>query len=331
MHRQFILLAIGIFYAFGLMGQGTSFWPEKPMTIPELEVEIFTLDKSHSKLTFSIGYFGFSDVEGTFDRYSATVLYNENDLTKMSIALVVDASTINTGSDFRDKDLKGEKFFDTDKHRTLQFFSKRIEKKGKKYWAIGDLTIKGITKEIRVPFEQTQKKFIDPFWSNMNIGFKGEITLNRIDFDVHGGSWGEKVLSEEVKIEFAMVAKQSNTYKWGDSETGAKVDQIVKAMKTEGIEEAKKRYRAVAREIEMDAFKTGLVAKRLLQKNHFEAAIGYLEFALEQFPNQRGYYKDLARAYAYLGQQEKARELYGQIKARNPFDTEAAEMLRRLK
>ncbi len=329
--KRLILTTLLLSTFFISKAQDPTFWPNEVKHIPGLDVEVFGIDKAHSKLSFAIGFFGFSDVEGTFGQYSGTILYNEKDLTKTAISLIIDANSINTGSSFRDKDLKTGNFFDTENHRFLTFESKSIEKKGKKMFAIGDLTIKGKTKEVRVPFEQTQKRFIDPFWSNLVIGFKGEITIDRNDFDVHGGRWGEKVLSEEVKISFAMVAQQPNTFKWGSGEISASMNEVVNAYVKNGADDGKAKFEEVTSGIEMNSFIEGLTAKRLIQKYHFKEAIAFLEMAIEKFPKNAGLYKDKAKAHAFLGEKNKAVEIYEQIIARNANDTEAKMILKRLK
>lgn len=307
-------------------------WPKKPKLIPGLDVEIFDIDGSHTKLQFSIGFFGFSDVEGSFDRFGGTVLYNEEDLEKTSVSLLIDATSINTGSSRRDKDLQKENFFDTENHRMIKFESKRVVKRGKNFEVVGDLTIKGKIREVSIPFQRTRGRFIDPFWNHVNIGFKGTLTLNRMDFDVHGGRWGETVLSDEVKVEFSLVAKKSNDFRTGQGEHSQLISQVVDEVLRRGTAAGKLKYGELAKTQELDAFYTTLIGRRLIQKDKFQEAIEMFDFTLEKFPDQIARisrYK--AKCYAYLGNKAKALELYELIGSRNPFDTEAWEMLKHLK
>lgn len=312
--------------------QNEAFWPDQRQMIPGLEREVFDLDASHSKLRFSIGFLGFSDVEGSFDRFGGTILYNESDLEKTSVSIVIDATSISTGSNFRDKDLQKENFFDTENHRIIRFISKEVKRRGKKLEIVGDLTIKGKTKEVVIPFERTKQKFVDPFWQHIMIGFKGELALNRTDFDVHGGRWGEKVLSEEVKIAFSMVGKQSNDFKTGKGEKSSLATNILEEIIANGVESGKAKYLSLEEDEGLDAFYTTLIARRLIQKDFYAQALAFLDFALEKFPDQAprvNRYK--AKCYAYLGDVTKAKIIYQQIDKQNPFDTEAWEMLKHLK
>lgn len=332
MKRKLILAVFLLNIIVISRAQDTSYWPDEVKLFPGMDVEMFSIDKSHSKLNFSIGFFGFSDVEGTFGRFGGTIMYNEQDLKKTSISLLMDAGTINTGSSTRDKDLKKENFFDTEKHPLITFKSKEVRKKGRNLMVVGDLTMKGITKELTIPFERTQGRFIDPFWSNLNIGFKGAITLKRNDFGIHGGSWGEKVLSEEVKIDFAIVAKQPNTFKWGPRELSAQIDEVMDLILTKGVEASKEKSLALVKGLEKDGFAVTLPVKRLMQKYHFNEALAFCDFIMEKFPDHKGRIsRDMGRIYLYLGEKEKASEIYNALSARNPYDTESWEVLKHLK
>lgn len=331
MKRQLIFSVILLNILVFTQAQEASYWPDEVKLIPGMDVEMFSIDKSHSKLTFSVEFFGFSDVEGNFGRFMGTVMYNENDLNKTSISLIIDASTINTGSSHRDKDLNKEDFFDTENHRLITFKSKSVTKKGRNLMVVGDLTMKGVTREMTIPFERTKGRFIDPFWSNLNIGFKGAINLKRSDFNIHGGRWGEKVISDEVKIDFAIVAKQPNTYKWGPRDLSVQITDVVELIATSGVEAAKDKYLALMEGNEKDGFAVTLPVKRLMQKYRFNEALAFCEFIMEKFPDhKKTVTKDMGRIYLFLGEKEKAREIYTSLAKSNPYDTESWEVLKHL-
>ncbi len=332
MIRQLLPLFLLIVIAISAKSQTDKVWPEDPSLIPDLNVEIFSVDASHSKLNFAIGFFGFSDVEGSFNRVIGNVLYNENDPSNTSVSLVIDASSIDTGSSFRDKDLQKESFFDVEQHRMLTFKSKRVKVTGSEMELIGDLTMKGKTKEVTIPFQRTTGRFEDPFWGNLNIGFKGELTLNRMDYDIHGGRWGEKVLSEEVKIEFSLVAKRGNEFKIGQGDPSKLITQIVEEAIKNGVDSGKSKYSEITKTQALDGFYTTLIGRRLLQKDKYQQALDMFDFALEKYPNESTrIIRYQARCHAYLGNKSKALELYAKMNKRNAFDTEAWEMIKRLK
>ncbi len=147
--------------------------------------EKFSVDADHSKVGFAVTLIGVTEVEGRFSDFSGTIMYDEADLTKSSVTAIIKSPSIETGSSFRDKDLKGAAFFDTEKFPTIRFQSTAIRKQGNDYLMIGTLTIKGVTREISAPLIWRQHKMNDP-WKNSRIAFDSRLKLNRRDFGVNG-------------------------------------------------------------------------------------------------------------------------------------------------
>src|SRR5512140_3635712 len=83
--------------------------------------EKFSVDADHSKVGFSVTLIGVTDVDGRFSDFSGTIMYDEADLTKSSVTAIIKSSSIETGSSFRDKDLKGASFFDIEKYPVIRF------------------------------------------------------------------------------------------------------------------------------------------------------------------------------------------------------------------
>jgi len=86
----------------------------------------------------------------------------ENDITKSSVEFSAIASSIDTGVAARDNHLRTADFFDVEKYPQISFKSTKVEKKGNEYLITGDLTIKGITKQISFPFQITGFIASDP-------------------------------------------------------------------------------------------------------------------------------------------------------------------------
>ena len=129
----------------------------------------------------------FGTVNGSLSGLKSTILFDENNLAASSIHAGVEAKSINTGIGLRNRDLQKEKYLDADNHPVMSFKSSKIEKSGKGYKAIGDLTIKGITKHAEIPFSFSGK-------GNTGI-FKGNFTIQREDYGIGkaGGSIGSTV------------------------------------------------------------------------------------------------------------------------------------------
>src|ERR1700720_4094395 len=114
-------------------------------------------DPATAKVSFSVkGPFG--TVNGNFTGLKTEIMFNEKDLPGSSIKAGIDPKTVSTGVGLRNRDLrKKEEWFNTDKYPEITFHSRKIEKTDKEYKALGDLTIKGATKPVEIPFTFTSK------------------------------------------------------------------------------------------------------------------------------------------------------------------------------
>jgi polyisoprenoid-binding protein YceI len=141
-------------------------------------------------------------VRGEFTDYSANILFDENDVTKSSIEGSIKVASINTGNEKRDNHLRSSDFFDAENHPEITFKSRSIVKDGDDYAMLGSLTIRGVTRDVQIPFHIVGT-LLDP-WGNKRLGLEAELTINRQDYGV---SWnkaldnGGVVVSDDVKIE----------------------------------------------------------------------------------------------------------------------------------
>ncbi|MGD8779758.1 MAG: YceI family protein [Ignavibacteria bacterium] len=144
-------------------------------------------DKSHSTIGFSVTHMVITDVEGKFADYSGIVITNGDNFESAKINFTAKVGSIDTENTDRDNHLKGADFFNAEKYPELTFVGKSMKKvSDNKYKLTGDMTIKGVTKEIKlgVQFNGTVK---GP-WGNTRAGFKISGELNRFDF---GLEWSE--------------------------------------------------------------------------------------------------------------------------------------------
>ena len=161
--------------------------------------QTWTLDKAHSKLGFSITHLLVSEVEGSFKSFDAKVTSSKEDLSDAVVELTADVASINTDNEDRDKHLRAPDYFDAEKFPTLTFKSKTFKKvEGKKYAVTGDLTLHGVTKEVKlnVVFNGTA---VHPYTKKTIAGFKVTGTIKRTDFGIAASTPGA-VLSDEVAI-----------------------------------------------------------------------------------------------------------------------------------
>lgn len=158
---------------------------------------------SHTTIRFTAGFLGIVEVEGRFNDFYGSFLYDEEDFTQSSLLVVVLSSSVDSNAEGRDRDLRSERFLDAIRFPGATFRSTRIEARGEGYLAVGDLTIRGVTKEIAVPFSITGRTTF-PFSDTRFVGMEAGFAINRQDF---GMTW-EQVLdngalfaSNEVRID----------------------------------------------------------------------------------------------------------------------------------
>jgi polyisoprenoid-binding protein YceI len=157
------------------------------LTLCAAAQDTWQLDPPHSSAQFSVRHLGVSTVRGAFTKVSGTVQYNPANPTKGSIQTTIDAASLDTRVDMRDKDLRSANYFDVEKYPTITFQSKKIETAGAgKLKVAGDLTIHGVTKEVVLDVDGPSAPMKDP-WGNLRMGASATTKINRMDFGVSGG------------------------------------------------------------------------------------------------------------------------------------------------
>lgn len=166
------------------------------------ETGAYSFDKAHSFIGFKVKHMGLIEVPGFFRDFTGTVNYDSANPTKSSVEFTAKVTSVDTGVAGRDRHLRTADFFDVEKFPDLTFKSTKVEKKGKGWIVSGDLTMRGVTKPVSIPFEITG--FVPGGErSGAKIGIAGETTINRRDFGVnYGGNMpsGGPVVADQVKV-----------------------------------------------------------------------------------------------------------------------------------
>jgi polyisoprenoid-binding protein YceI len=168
----------------------------------------WNIDSAHSGINFSIRHMVVSKVRGRFGKFAGNLDLDDADLTKSTLTVTIDASSVDTGVGQRDDHLRAPEFFGVEQFPELRFHSKRIERLGKDaYRVIGDLTIRDVTGEVALDVEYGgQGK--DP-WGNERVAFSAKAAIDRTDF---GLKWnqvleaGGVLVGEKVQIELDIQA-----------------------------------------------------------------------------------------------------------------------------
>lgn len=173
------------------------------LSTPQTAASTWNLDPVHSAAEFKVKHMMISNVKGHFTGMSGVLALDENDIANSRVEATIDASTINTRDPQRDEHLKSADFFDVQKYPTLAFRSTTIKRTGPgELSAAGDLTIRGITREVVFEVEGPTAPAKDP-WGNTRVGLSATAKINRKDF---GLTWnaaletGGILVGDEVAI-----------------------------------------------------------------------------------------------------------------------------------
>ena len=164
--------------------------------------DTYQVDPNHSAVQFSAKHLLISTVTGKFKEFSGTISYDDKDITKSSVSGTIKTASLDTAVADRDNHLRSADFFDVEKNPEITFKSTKIEKSGDGVTVTGDLTIKGVTKEVKFP-ATVNGPIKDP-WGNSRLGFSFNLEINRMDYGI---SWsktmdsGGLVVSKEIKIQ----------------------------------------------------------------------------------------------------------------------------------
>jgi polyisoprenoid-binding protein YceI len=297
------------------------------------------VDEAHSYLGFTIGFLGMTKVRGAFKKYDAWVVYDDRNPASSSATVIIDVDSIDTGLEFRDKDLKSPRFFDAAKYPKIVFQSDRVERAGPdRYVVHGTLEIRGVKRAIELPMAQTVTRQADKGWGNVRVGGSGALTLKRSDFGISGGDfWGGKVLSDLVDVEVDVLATRGNYEKWGfeSREKPSAGEAVWKIYEEKGADAALAGWAELQKthpaEYNFAASEAGLVGNRLYQRGQPAAALAFLKLGLEAGPKQpAGFHCRIGEVELSLGRRDAAVAEYRKALEIDKDNVQAIEMLRRL-
>lgn len=159
-------------------------------------------DPTHSELGFRIKHLMITNVSGTFKKFDVNVEMQDDDFSTARITTRADMNSIHTNNEQRDEHLRNSDFFETEKYPELVFQSTKVERVDEEtYNLYGDLTMKGVTKPVKLKVEYNVLAK-DP-WGGTRAGFVITGKINRSDWGINFNGvleTGGVVLSEEVKL-----------------------------------------------------------------------------------------------------------------------------------
>jgi polyisoprenoid-binding protein YceI len=168
----------------------------------------YTLDPAHTRIGFVARHAMVTKVRGAFNEFTGTAVLDGANPANSRVEVTIEAASIDTRNAQRDEHLRSNDFLAMQEYPKITFTSTGVRQAGETTFEVtGDLTIKGVTNAITIPFE-FEGAAKDPF-GNQRVGFEGSVTINRKDYGV---TWnaalegGGVLVSDKVTLEFEISA-----------------------------------------------------------------------------------------------------------------------------
>jgi polyisoprenoid-binding protein YceI len=171
--------------------------------------EKYNIDTAHTSAQFAVKHLMVSTVRGTLGKATGTVEYDPADISKTKIEATIDVAGLSTQNQQRDDHLRSPEFFDAAKFPTIKYVSKSVTAGAAgRLKVVGDLTIKGVTKEVVLDVEGPSAPLKDQ--RGTRLGASATTKINRMDYGVNwnrvmsnGLTVGEEV---SINIDLELVA-----------------------------------------------------------------------------------------------------------------------------
>jgi polyisoprenoid-binding protein YceI len=156
--------------------------PSTELSVPGYQAATWNIDTVHSEVGFSVRHMMVSKVRGRFTKFSGQ-LVTADDPLQSSVTAEIDLTSINTGQEQRDEHIRSADFFEVETYPTMTYKSTGIRVEDGEYILDGDLTLKGVTKN--VPLRLELQGFGEDPYGGYRAGFTATGEINRRDFNVN--------------------------------------------------------------------------------------------------------------------------------------------------
>jgi polyisoprenoid-binding protein YceI len=180
--------------------------PTTETSIPGYQAGTWNIDPVHSEVGFSVRHMMVSKVRGRFTNFSGQIVTGEDPL-QSSVTAEIDLASINTGQEQRDQHIQSADFFEVETYPTMTYKSTGVRVEDGEYILDGDLTLKGVTKN--VPLRLELQGFGPDAYGGYRAGFTATGELNRGDFNVSFNAPlqnGGVVVGEKIQLQLEIEA-----------------------------------------------------------------------------------------------------------------------------
>jgi polyisoprenoid-binding protein YceI len=167
----------------------------------------YDIDVAHTHVGFIVRHLGVANVRGRFTRFGGHIMLDESDVTRSTVDVTIEAASIDTDNERRDDHLRSSDFFDVATFPALRFVGRRIERSGDDLVLVGELTIRDVTRQVRIPFELSGP--VHGGNGQRVIGAEGSLRISRFDYGLQWNRFTEavQVVGPEVRIELQLEAR----------------------------------------------------------------------------------------------------------------------------
>ena len=163
--------------------------------IPGYVTGTWTIDPVHSDVSFTVRHLVVSKVRGFFRKFEGTVVTGETP-EQSSVTAIIDLASIDTNQEQRNAHIRSADFFEVETYPTMTYQSTGVQRDGNDWILEGELTLKGVTKQVPLKLE------LNGFGPD-RVGFSAKGEINRRDFNVNFSGMtetGAVVVSDKVQI-----------------------------------------------------------------------------------------------------------------------------------
>ncbi|WP_437736147.1 YceI family protein [Sorangium sp. So ce1335] len=151
-----------------------------PSAIPS-QAARWTIDKAHSGVSFSVRHMMISNVRGEFEGVAGEVTYDPRRPEASQVSAAIDAASIRTRNDERDAHLRSADFLDAERYPTITFVATSVRRRGDGLDVVGDLTIRGVSREVTLAVSELSGEHTDPY-GGRRLGATATTKIRRSDF-----------------------------------------------------------------------------------------------------------------------------------------------------
>lgn len=167
----------------------------------------YAIDSAKSVITFSVRRMAVSTLRGRFGVVTGVIRHDNTDLSRDIVEVVIRTASLDTDDKDRDRRLRGPDFLESRRYTEIRFVSRRVERAGGGFVAIGSLTVRGVTREVRVPY--TIEQAAPGLAIRGAISITGSTKISRKDFDLMwrpNPELANLFVGDQVTIELNLVA-----------------------------------------------------------------------------------------------------------------------------